>query len=86
MGSGLRSYLDHNATSPARPEVITAVARALELPGNPSSIHQEGRAARALLEQARDRLAALVGASPRPRMRCCLGRSARQGSLPRRGC
>lgn len=64
MGSELRSYLDHNATSPARPEVIAAVVRGLELPGNPSSIHGEGRAARALLEQARERLAALVGARP----------------------
>lgn len=64
MASGPRSYLDHNATSPARPEVVAAVARALELPGNPSSIHEEGRAARALLEQARERLAALVGTSP----------------------
>lgn len=59
-----RSYLDHNATSPLRPEVAAAVARALEMSGNPSSIHAEGRAARAALETARERLAALVGASP----------------------
>ncbi|WP_019903786.1 cysteine desulfurase family protein [Methylobacterium sp. 77] len=57
-----RAYLDHNATSPVRPEVAAAVARALELPGNPSSIHREGRAAKAALEAARDHLATLVGA------------------------
>ncbi|GJE42662.1 cysteine desulfurase family protein [Methylobacterium soli] len=59
-----RAYLDHNATSPVRPEVSAAVARALELPGNPSSIHQEGRQARAALEAAREALAGLVGSSP----------------------
>ncbi len=57
-----RVYLDHNATSPVRPEVALAVARALAMPGNPSSIHAEGRAAKAALEAARDRVAALVGA------------------------
>ncbi|GJD39771.1 cysteine desulfurase family protein [Methylobacterium bullatum] len=57
-----RAYLDHNATSPVRPEVAAAVARALELPGNPSSIHREGRTAKAALEAAREHVAALVGA------------------------
>lgn len=57
-----RAYLDHNATAPVRPDVAAAVARALGLPGNPSSIHAEGRAARAALEAARARVAALVGA------------------------
>ncbi len=64
MTAGGRSYLDHNATSPVRPEVAAAVARALELPGNPSSIHAEGRAARQALQTARARLAALLGADP----------------------
>ena len=64
MTSGGRSYLDHNATSPVRPEVATVVARALEWPGNPSSIHEEGRAARHALQTARIRLAALVGTAP----------------------
>lgn len=59
-----RVYLDHNATSPVRPEVAAAVAGALLLPGNPSSIHAEGRAARAALEAARERLGRLVGAEP----------------------
>lgn len=57
-----RAYLDHNATSPVRPEVAAAVARALSLPGNPSSVHAEGRAARAALERARDAVARRVGA------------------------
>ena len=60
-----RAYLDHNATSPVRPEVAEAVARALvELPGNPSSVHREGRAARSAIEAARAKVAALVGATP----------------------
>ena len=45
-----RAYLDYNATAPVRPAVAEAVARALMLPGNPSSIHAEGRDARAALE------------------------------------
>jgi cysteine desulfurase len=57
-----RAYLDHNATTPVRPEVADAMARALTLPGNPSSVHAEGRAARAMLERAREQVAALVGA------------------------
>lgn len=57
-----RAYLDHNATTPVRPEVVEAVAHALSLPGNPSSVHGEGRAARGALEHAREQVAALVGA------------------------
>lgn len=57
-----RAYLDHNATAPARPEVVEAMVRALAMPGNPSSVHAEGRAARAALERAREQVAALVGA------------------------
>ena len=59
-----RAYLDHNATAPVRPEVVNAVAHALALPGNPSSVHAEGRAARAALEGARGQVATLVGARP----------------------
>ncbi|TGD94784.1 cysteine desulfurase family protein [Methylobacterium nonmethylotrophicum] len=59
-----RAYLDHNATSALRPEVAEAVLRALvELPGNPSSVHREGRAARAAVEAARAPVAALAGAA-----------------------
>ncbi|WP_262028925.1 cysteine desulfurase family protein [Microvirga sp. Mcv34] len=57
-----RTYLDHNATSPLRPEVARTVLRVLELPGNSSSVHAEGRAARAEIEKARDKVARLVGA------------------------
>ena len=63
MAAGQRSYLDHNATSPLRPEAAEAVARALGILGNPSSIHAEGRDARAVVESSRDKVAALVGAS-----------------------
>ena len=57
-----RSYLDYNATAPFRDEVREAVAEALALPGNPSSVHAEGRAARSAVEAARAEVAALVGA------------------------
>ncbi|MGQ3283360.1 cysteine desulfurase family protein [Bosea sp. (in: a-proteobacteria)] len=57
-----RAYLDHNATTPVRPEVVQAMVRALELPGNPSSVHAEGRAARSAVERAREQVAGLVGA------------------------
>lgn len=57
-------YLDHNATSPLRPESLSAVTHAVSVGGNPSSIHASGRAARAIMEEARERVAALVnGAS-----------------------
>jgi cysteine desulfurase len=57
-----RSYLDYNATAPLRPEVREAVAAALTVHGNPSSVHAEGRTARALIEEARAKVAALAGA------------------------
>ncbi|MFJ5368294.1 cysteine desulfurase family protein [Bosea sp. CER48] len=57
-----RAYLDHNATTPVRPEAVEAVAHALSLPGNPSSVHGEGRAARGAMERAREQVAGLVGA------------------------
>lgn len=57
-------YLDHNATSPLRPESLSAVTHALTIGGNPSSIHGAGRAARAVMEEARERIAALVSAKP----------------------
>ena len=60
-----RSYLDHNATSPLRPSARAAMLAALELEGNASSIHAEGRAARHAIEDAREKLAALIGASAR---------------------
>lgn len=60
----MRSYLDHNATSPLRPESRDAMLAALDPSyGNPSSLHTEGRSARALTEQAREAIADLVCAS-----------------------
>jgi cysteine desulfurase len=57
-----RFYLDYNATAPLRPEVRDAIAAALSLHGNPSSVHAEGRAARSAIEAAREKVAALAGA------------------------
>jgi cysteine desulfurase len=59
-----RLYLDHNATSPLRPEARAALTAVLAETGNASSIHAEGRAARARIEAARKAVAALVGADP----------------------
>ncbi len=57
-----RIYLDHNATAPLLTVARDAMIEALELCGNPSSVHREGRAARSLIDQARRRVADLVGA------------------------
>jgi cysteine desulfurase len=57
-----RVYLDHNATSPLRAEARDAMIAAMAVHGNASSIHAEGRAARALIEDARARVAAALGA------------------------
>ncbi|WP_111734295.1 cysteine desulfurase family protein [Roseovarius amoyensis] len=59
-----RVYLDYNATAPLRPEARAAMIEAMDLAGNPSSVHAEGRAARGLVERARARVAAAVGAKP----------------------
>ncbi len=59
-----RTYLDHNATAPLRPEARAAMLDALDAVGNPSSVHAEGRRARAIVEEARERVASLVGVSP----------------------
>jgi cysteine desulfurase len=59
-----RVYLDWNATTPLRPEARAAMAAAFELPGNPSSVHAEGRQARRLIEDARSAVAAAVGGVP----------------------
>jgi len=58
-----RAYFDWNATAPLRPQAHAAMATALALTGNPSSVHGEGRAARHLVETAREEVAALVGAA-----------------------
>src|SRR5207237_1641476 len=60
-----RVYLDWNATTPLRQEAREAMAAAWDLPGNPSSVHAEGRQARRLVEDARTTVARAVGAAPR---------------------
>ncbi|MEM9431452.1 MAG: aminotransferase class V-fold PLP-dependent enzyme, partial [Pseudomonadota bacterium] len=56
-----RVYLDWNATAPLRPEARAAMLEAMDVLGNPSSVHAEGRAARGLVERARGQIARLVG-------------------------
>jgi len=60
-----RVYLDYNATARLRPEARQATLAALDVLGNPSSIHAEGRQARAIVEEARRAVAGLAGAEPR---------------------
>ena len=57
-------YLDHAATTPMVPEAVEAMAARLSDVGNPSSLHASGRAARRLVEEARETLAAALGARP----------------------
>lgn len=56
-------YCDYNAGAPVRAEAAVAMARALGAAGNPSSVHGAGRRARAAIEDAREKIAAAVGAS-----------------------
>ncbi|MDA7428829.1 aminotransferase class V-fold PLP-dependent enzyme [Primorskyibacter aestuariivivens] len=57
-----RVYLDHNATAPLREEARVAMIAAMDVVGNPSSVHSEGRAAKALIERARVQVAEAFGA------------------------
>lgn len=57
-----RVYLDHNATALLRPEVRAAMIAAMDFCGNPSSVHAEGRSAKALVERARAQIATAFGA------------------------
>jgi len=59
-----RIYLDHNATTPLRPEAAAAIGEAMHTCGNPSSVHAAGRRARGIIEDAREEVAALAGATP----------------------
>lgn len=59
-----RLYLDWNATSPLHPAAREAVLRAIDLFGNPNSVHGEGRAVRAAIEASRRQVAAMTGADP----------------------
>jgi cysteine desulfurase len=58
----IRTYLDWNATTPLRPEARAAMAEAMDLLGNPSSVHAEGRAAKSLIEKSRAKIAMALGA------------------------
>ena len=61
----MRAYFDHNATTPPSPEVTEAVVRALtDEFGNASSVHHFGQRAKALLDEARSQVAALIGGEP----------------------
>lgn len=59
-----RVYLDHNATAPLRDEARDAMIVAMDVIGNPSSVHSEGRAAKGLVERARAQVATVVGCNP----------------------
>jgi cysteine desulfurase len=77
----MRAYLDYNATAPLRREARAAVLTALDLTGNPSSIHAEGRAARAFVEDARREIAGLAGAPARDVVFCASGTEAANMAL-----
>ena len=62
--STARTYLDYNATAPLRPEAQQAALAAMVTGGNPSSVHDEGRRARKIVEDAREQVAQLVGTAP----------------------
>jgi len=59
-----RVYLDWNATAPLRPQAREAMLAAMDAVGNPSSVHTEGRAAKAIIETARGQVAGLAGCEP----------------------
>ena len=59
-----RTYLDHAATTPMVPEAVEAMSRELTRVGNASSLHGSGRAARRVVEDGREAIAAWVGAKP----------------------
>ena len=58
-----RVYLDHNATTPLRHEARAAMGAAMDIHGNPSSVHTEGRAAKAAIERARAQVSEALGVS-----------------------
>ncbi len=60
----MTAYLDHAATTPVRPEAAAAMAEELTRAGNPSSLHTSGRLARRVVEEAREQVAASLGARP----------------------
>lgn len=77
-------YFDHNATTPPRPETVEAVSHALGEWGNPSSVHSYGRAARRIVEDSRQQVAALAGVDPEAVIFASGGTEA--NNLALRGC
>jgi cysteine desulfurase len=59
-----QSYLDYNASAPLLPEAAAAMTATFAISGNPSSVHRSGRTARAVIEDAREAVAALVNVTP----------------------
>jgi cysteine desulfurase len=57
----VRTYLDHNATSPLRDSVKAAMRVAMDVVGNASSVHREGRLARKVLDDSREAIAHAIG-------------------------
>lgn len=76
MAQETRVYLDHAASSPVLPAVWDAMAEAMGVPGNPSSLHTSGRSMRRLLEQARESVAADLGSRPGEVVFCSGGTEA----------
>ena len=79
-----RVHLDHAATTTVRPTALAALAEAAALPGNPASLHASGRRAKLHLEEARERIAAALGAHP-PEVILTSG-APRRTTSPSRGC
>ena len=67
-----RLYFDYNATAPLLEEARSAMVDAMQLPGNPSSVHAEGRKARAVISSAREAVASLCGV-PAAQVTFCSG-------------
>jgi cysteine desulfurase len=89
--SGKEVYMDNNATTPLHPEVKKAMIHAMGEFGNPSSLHASGRRARQLVEEARGKVAAFIGASPEEVMFAGSGSEANNTVLsiltcPAKGC
>ena len=78
------TYFDYNATAPVRPRVREAILAGLDLAGNPSSVHRAGRVARRLVEEVRDRMADVSGATPRNVI--LTGGGTEANNLALRGC
>ena len=57
-------YMDNNATTPLHPEVKEELVKAMEVFGNPSSMHQFGQAAKVMMKEARESVASFIGSSP----------------------